>query len=175
MKSWDIFMAAALVAGISLWAHDVMAQPAPDGVPGDRLVVPLPDVSSLPEAEARDLTRNLAELNVLTENCAGHEISDAEWQLMTGTTDRLIEQLGLDALDYDREYFRPAFSVLDDPENCDRVEAETPDLIARLESMGGSTRPITPGLAQSDEARSAEGQSAEGQSAEAPQDEAAQP
>ena len=148
MKSWDIFMAAALVAGISLWAHDVSAQPAPDGVPGDRLVVPLPDVSALTDAQARDLTRDLAELNVLTENCGGRATSDAEWQLMTGTTDRLIQKLGIDALDYDRDFFRPAFAVLEDPANCDRVAAEAPAMIARLEEMGGSTRAVTPGLAR---------------------------
>ncbi|WP_282603348.1 hypothetical protein [Paracoccus sp. PARArs4] len=148
MKSWDIFMAAALVAGISLWAHDVTAQPAPDGVPGDRLVVPLPDVSSLTDDQARSLTRDLAELNVLTENCTGHDISDPEWQLMNGTTDKLIERLGIDALDYDREYFRPAFSVLEDQANCDRVDTEAPEMIAYLTGLGGGTTPVTPGLPQ---------------------------
>lgn len=146
MKSRDVIMIGTVAAGVTLLSATAWAQTA-DGVPGDRLVVPLPDVSTLAEAEAQALTRELAQMNVVTSECPDHDVTDPEWQLMTGTTDALIERLGLDPVAYDREYFRPAFSLLDDPANCDRIGAQADDLIARLEGMGGSTRPVTPGLA----------------------------
>lgn len=146
MKSWDVIMIGTVAAGAILLAVNAWAEPA-DGVVGDRLVVPLPDVSALPDAEAQELARELAQMNVITSECPDQDVTDPEWQLMTGTTDALIERLGLDPVAYDREYFRPAFSLLDDPANCDRIGAQAEGLIARLEQMGGSTRPVTPGLA----------------------------
>lgn len=146
MKSWDVIMIGTVAAGAILLAVNAWAQPA-DGVPGDRLVVPLPDVSTLSEPQAQALMRDLAQMNVVTSECPDQDVTDPEWQLMTGTTDALIERLGLDPVAYDREYFRPAFSLLEDPANCARIGAQSDDLIARLEGMGGSTRPVTPGLA----------------------------
>jgi len=145
MKSWDVIMIGTVAAGAILLAVNAWAQPA-DGMPGDRLVVPLPDLSHLSDADAQQLTRELAQMNVITSECPGFEVSDPEWQLMNGTTDALTDRLGIDPVVYDREYFRPAFSLLDDPASCGQLGPQVPQLIARLEQMGGSTQPVTPDL-----------------------------
>lgn len=143
MKTWDVIMVGAVAAGALLLAGQVLAQGA-DGVPGDRLVVPLPDVSTLSEAEARDLTRELAEANVVSDNCPDFEVTDGEWQLLNGTSDVLLAQLGLDPLAYDREFFRPAFAILDEPEACATHGPRIQPVLDRLVEMGGATAPDLP-------------------------------
>ena len=105
------------------------------------MTVPLPDVSALPEAEAKALIAELANVNVITSNCPGYAVTDGEWTLITGTGDRLAAQLGLSAGDYDREFYGPAFKLLDDPQACDRIGPTAAPLIERLKSMGGGTTP----------------------------------
>ena len=107
------------------------------------MTVPLPDTSGLAEPEARALIAELAQVNVITSNCPGHAISDGEWTLITGTGDRLAAQLGLSAGDYDREFYGPAFKLLDDPQACDRIGPTAAPLIERLKSMGGGTTPTS--------------------------------
>ncbi|AUH35278.1 hypothetical protein CUV01_07355 [Paracoccus tegillarcae] len=107
----------------------------------DRLSVPLPDVSALSEAEAEALTRELAEVNVITSNCADYPVTDGEWTLMTGTSDLLAAKLGMDPSEYDRAYFGPAFTLLDDPSSCGRIGPKAKPLIDRLVQMGGATEP----------------------------------
>lgn len=133
MKLWDAVMIAAVAAGALLLA-------AADGsFGGDRLVVPLPDVSGLDRREAELLARQLAEVNVITSNCPDYTISDGEWTLLTGTGDLLAAQLGLDPVGYERAYFGPAFNLLDDPAACDRIGPRARPLIDRLVGMGGGT------------------------------------
>lgn len=147
MKTWDAIMIGTVLAGALLLAGQALAQGA-DGVPGDRLVVPLPDVSALSDDEARTLTRELAEANVISENCPDYTVDDGEWQLLNGTSDALTAQLGLDPLAYDREFFRPAFNLLDDPAACDTRGPGVARMIERLVGMGGDTRPDLPDHAE---------------------------
>lgn len=142
MKSWDVIMTATVAAGAILLAATAWAQGA-DGVPGDRLVVPLPDVSGLSEAQAKDLARELAQANVITSNCPDHDVDDGAWQLMTGTTDALTSKLGLDPIAYDREYFRPAFGLMDDPDACEKLGPGVEGTVDKLIAMGGDTKPAT--------------------------------
>ena len=107
------------------------------------MTVPLPDVSALPEAEAKALIAELANVNVITSNCPGYAVTDGEWTLITGTGDRLAARLGMDAAEYDRSYYGPAFKLLDDPGACDRIGPQAKPLIARLKAMGGDTTPLT--------------------------------
>lgn len=141
MKRWMVMVMSAAVTGALMAPAGAQGV---DGVPGDRLVVPLPDVSGLDDAQAQDLMRELAQMNVITSECPDHDVSDPEWQLMTDTTDALMARLGIDAITYDREYFRPAFSLMDDPASCDTLGPQAPALIERLEAMGGSAQPVTP-------------------------------
>lgn len=155
MKTWDAIMIGTVTAGALLLAGQALAQGA-DGVPGDRLVVPLPDVSALSDDQARELTRELAEANVISENCPDYTINDGEWQLLNGTSDALTAQLGLDPLAYDREFFRPAFNLLDDPAACDTRGPEVAQLIERLVAMGGDTQPDLPEPAETEAEAEAE-------------------
>lgn len=133
-------LAALMLLAPAALAPAAFAQDA-GAVAGDRLVVPLPDVSALPEDEARALTRQLAEANVLSENCPEFAVTDGEWQLLNGTQDALTAQLGLDPLAFDREYFRPAYNLLDDAGACETHGPAVADLVERLIAMGGDTRP----------------------------------
>lgn len=106
------------------------------------MTVPLPETSSLTEPQARALITELAQVNVITSNCPGQAVTDGEWTLITGTGDKLAAQLGLDAAAYDREFYGPAFRLLDDPGACDRIGPLADPLIERLKKMGGGTTPI---------------------------------
>lgn len=108
------------------------------------MTVQLPDVSGLDRAQAKALIAELANVNVITSNCPAYAISDGEWTLITGTGDLLAAQLGLDAADYDRSYYGPAFRLLDDPGACDRIGPTARPLIQRLIGMGGGTTPLAP-------------------------------
>ena len=105
------------------------------------MTVPLPDTSGLSQDQARALITELAQINVITSNCPAWPITDGEWTLITGTGDKLAAQLGLDAAAYDREFYGPAFRLLDDPGACDRIGPTAGPLIARLKQMGGGTTP----------------------------------
>ena len=107
------------------------------------MTVQLPDVSQIDTAEATRLIAELANVNVITSNCPGYEISGGEWTLITGTGDLLAGKLGMDASQYDRKYYGPAFKLLDDPTACDRIGPTAKPLIQRLIGMGGGTTPLT--------------------------------
>lgn len=133
--------AAVLTAGWGVAAAVVLAA-APAWADGG-MTVPLPDVSGLPDAEAKSLLQQLAQVNVITSNCPDYPITDAEWTLVTGTSDRLAAKLGLDPQAFDRTYYGPAFKLLDDPGACDRIGPTAGQLIDRLIALGGGTTPIT--------------------------------
>ena len=107
------------------------------------MTVPLPDTSGLSPDQARGLIAELAQVNVITSNCPGYPVSDAEWTLIAGTGDKLAAQLGLDASAYDKQFYGPAFKLLDDPGACDRIGPRAQPLIARLKAMGGATTPLS--------------------------------
>ena len=107
------------------------------------MTVPLPDTSGLAADEARALITEVAQVNVITSNCPAYPVSDAEWTLIAGTGDKLAAQLGLDASAYDKQFYGPAFQLLDDPGACDRIGPRAQPLIARLKAMGGGTTPLS--------------------------------
>lgn len=135
MKLWDALMIAAVAAGGMLLATADMS------FGGDRLMVPLPDVSGLDRRAAELLIRQLAQVNVITSSCPAYAITDGEWTLLTGTGDLLAAQLGLDPTTYERDYFGPAFALLDDPASCDLIGPQAGPVLRRLEEMGGATTP----------------------------------
>lgn len=106
------------------------------------MTVTLPDTSKLSDAQARALIAELAQINVITSNCPAWPVTDGEWTLITGTGDRLAAQLGLDAATYDKEFYAPAFKLLDDPGACDRIGPTSAAVLARLISLGGDTTPV---------------------------------
>ena len=134
MKIWDAFMAAAVALGLFIAATQFAGA-------ADRLTVDLPDVSGLSRDDAEALAKQVAEVDVITSNCAGYEISDGEWTLLAGTGDKLAAKLGLDPTAYEQIVYAPAFALLDDAGACDRVGPQAAPLIERLVSMGGGTEP----------------------------------
>lgn len=134
MRLWDAIMAGAVLAGAVLaGAQFVRAQ--------DRVMVTLPDLSALTRQEAERLTRDLARADVISANCPGYDISNGEWALVNGAGDQLATALGLDPTTYERNFYGPAFDLLDDPASCDRYGPEVAPLIARLVGLGGTTGP----------------------------------
>lgn len=129
---------------MKIFAHAaaIVAVTTGTALAGGGVTVQLPDVSDLSEAQATSLIAELANVNVITSNCPDYAISDGEWTLITGTGDRLAAQLGLDAAEYDRRYYGPAFKLLDDPGACDRIGPTAKPMIQRLIGMGGDTRPL---------------------------------
>ena len=129
---------------MKIFAHAaaIVAVTTGTALAGGGVTVQLPDVSDLSDAQATSLIAELANVNVITSNCPDYAISDGEWTLITGTGDRLAARLGLDAAEYDRRYYGPAFKLLDDPGACDRIGPTAKPIIQRLIGMGGDTRPL---------------------------------
>ena len=127
-------IAAAMIAGAM-----ITGSAAADG----GMTVKLPDIAGLSDGDAKAMIAELAQVNVITANCPGYEISSGEWTLLTGTGDRLAARLGLDPSAYDRQYYGPAFKLLDDPAACDRIGPSAKPLIQKLVGMGGGTTPLT--------------------------------
>lgn len=122
--------AMMMLAAVPFWAPGA-------AVAGDRIAVPLPDVSRLSRDEAKSLLAELAQIDVITAACPGYEISEAEWVLIAGTGDMIAARLGLDPKRYERRYYGPAFGLLDDPDACERIGPTARPMIARLIKMGG--------------------------------------
>lgn len=122
--------AALVIAAGAVWADGGMT-------------VALPDTSGLSPGQARALIAELAQVNVITSNCPDYPVTDGEWTLIAGTGDKLAAQLGLDAQAYDRQFYGPAFRLLDDPGACDRIGPRAQPLIAQLKAMGGGTTPLS--------------------------------
>lgn len=125
MKLWDILMVGIII--VSAWlagSQMLRAQSAPDI-----------DLSGLSRSEAETLARRVAEVNVITSNCAGYAISDADWLLLSGASDALAAKLGMDAGEYERRVYGPAFQLLDQSGSCERIGPTAGALISKLSQM----------------------------------------
>ena len=134
MRLWDMLMIGALAAGTLLLAGGEAT------FGREAMAVQLPDISGMNRTESDMLANHLAEIEVVTSNCPSYAITDGEWALLNGTGDLLAAQLGVDPNTYQREFFDPAFALLDDPSACDRIGPEARPLIDRLIRMGGGTQ-----------------------------------
>ena len=104
-----------------------------------KIYVQLPDLSGITGAEAEAFLSEVVLANVVSSNCAGYEITDEEWSLLTDSADILArEQLRLSVDDYDSLYYGPAFEALDRPETCDQAGPGVQPTIDRLVELGGS-------------------------------------
>lgn len=108
----------------------------PAGAEG-KVSVPVPSLDGISQANAQKLLTVLAQINVITSNCPDYHISDGEWTLLTGTGDMLAARLGIDPETYDRDYYGPAFRMLEDPGACDRIGPKARPIIDDLVEMGG--------------------------------------
>lgn len=104
-----------------------------------KIYVQLPDLSGITGAEAEAFLSEVVLANVVSSNCAGYEITDEEWSLLTDSADILARgQLGLSVDEYDSQYYGPAFDALDRPETCDQAGPGVQPTIDRLVELGGS-------------------------------------
>lgn len=121
----------ASVATILLLAGPALA----DG----KIYVKLPDLSGIGGAEAETFLNEVVLANVVSSNCAGYEITEEEWSLLTDSADILAyEQLRLSVDNYDANYYGPAFDAIDRPETCEQVGPGVQSTIDRLVELGGS-------------------------------------
>ena len=104
-----------------------------------KIYVQLPDLSGFTGAEAEALLTEVVLANVVSSNCAGYEITDEEWSLLTDSADMLARgQLGLSIDDYDSQYYGPAFAALDKADACATHGPDVQPVIDRLIELGGS-------------------------------------
>ncbi|MFV0410993.1 MAG: hypothetical protein ACK5LJ_15230 [Paracoccus sp. (in: a-proteobacteria)] len=129
---------AALLAAMQL-----MPLAAGSALAEGNVMVPLPNLSDMSEEDAEKLIAALAQVNVITSNCPEYPISDGEWTLLVGTGDMLAKGLGMDPDTYDKDYYGPAFQMLDDPGACDRIGPKARPIIDGLIRMGGGTEPLS--------------------------------
>ncbi|WBU56047.1 hypothetical protein [Paracoccus sediminicola] len=107
-----------------------------------KVVVDLPNLSGMSDADAEKLIAALAQVNVIASNCPDYSITDGEWLLLMGTGDMLAKELGMDPEAYDERFYGPAFQMLDDPGACDRIGPRARPIIDDLIERGGGTEPV---------------------------------
>lgn len=129
-------LTAAALSMASLMAYPALAQ--------DRVEVPLPDLSQLDDAAARDLAQRIARADVITSTCDGFSISGGEWTLLAGSSDLLAQRLAMDPAEYDQSFNAPAYGLLDEDDACAEYGPMVQPLIGELVAMGGATRPDLP-------------------------------
>lgn len=133
----------------------VLAAPAlADG----KIYVQLPDLSGYAEGEAEALLSEVVTANVISGNCAGYEVTDEEWSLLTDSADLLARgQLGLSVEVYDSDYYGPAFALLDESGSCEEYGPRVEPVLDQLVELGGSreARPDQDAAYREEQARQA--------------------
>ncbi|KKB11067.1 hypothetical protein VE25_14910 [Devosia geojensis] len=98
-----------------------------------------PPTDDLGDKAASGLLRRLVTANVASSNCAGYEVSNAQWKFVVDTADQVANQLGLDSAGYDERYYGPAFDALDDdPQFCETQGPLVAPLIEEMVARGGT-------------------------------------
>ena len=108
-----------------------------------KVYVQLPDLSSYANKEAEDFLHQVVLANVVSSNCPGFEVTDAEWSLLTDSADLLAYgQLKLSVDDFDNLFYKPAFGALDDATTCKTEGPAVETILAELVAQGGSREPL---------------------------------
>lgn len=114
-------------------------QAAADG----KIFVQLPDLTSYSGAEAEAFLERVVLANVVSSNCAGYEITDEDWSLLTDSADLLAYgQLRLSTDDYDTNYYTPAFNALDAAGTCEEKGPDVEVVLSELVALGGSRQAL---------------------------------
>ena len=123
----------ALISGLLLVVG--AQQAAADG----KIFVQLPDMTSYSGAEAETFLERVVLANVVSSNCAGYEVTDEDWSLLTDAADLLAYgQLKLSTDDYDTNYYTPAFDALDEAGTCAEKGPDVEVVLGELVELGGS-------------------------------------
>lgn len=122
-----------LVAGL------ILAIGAQQALADGKIFVQLPDVSSYTGPRAEAFLAEVVLANIVSSNCAGYEVSDEDWSLLTDAADLLAYgQLKLSTDDYDTHFSKPAFDALDQPGTCEEKGPGVEEVLAELVALGGS-------------------------------------
>lgn len=104
-----------------------------------KIYVQLPDLSSYEGQRAEDFLYQVVLANVVSSNCAGFEVTDEEWSLLTDAADLLAYgQLKLDTNSYDDNFYDPAFAALDKAGTCESEGPNVENVLNELVQQGGS-------------------------------------
>lgn len=107
-----------------------------------KVYVQLPDLYSYQGAAAAALLNRLVLANVVSSNCEGFAVTDAETWLLLDTADIVAVQLGLDTDLYDGDYYRPAFAALVEEATCPTEGPKVELTLQELVAHGGSREPL---------------------------------
>ncbi|SEQ27025.1 hypothetical protein SAMN05428969_2491 [Devosia sp. YR412] len=108
-----------------------------------KVYVQLPTFGPFEGNEAEDLLYHLVVANIVSSNCAGYEVTDAEWSLLTDSADLVAYgELKLSTNDFDNLFYDPAFDLLDDPTTCETEGPGVEPMLAELVQLGGSREPL---------------------------------
>lgn len=125
---------ASLGALLLLSAAPVLA----DG----KVYVQLPNLASYEGARAEQFLHQVVVANVVSSNCADYAVTDAEWSLLTDSGDILAKQLDIDSTAYDKDFYGPAFDLLDKPGTCAAEGPNVEYVLRELVEQGGSREPL---------------------------------
>lgn len=104
-----------------------------------KIYVQLPDLTAYRGAEAEAFLAELVMANIVSSNCAGYEVTEEEWSLLTDSADLVAYgQLGLSVDDYDARYYMPAFDALDRPDTCAAEGPKVEPMLEKLVEYGGA-------------------------------------
>lgn len=110
----------------------------PPAMADGKIYVQLPDLSSYRGEAAESFLQELVLANIVSSNCDGFAVTDAEWSLLTDAADILAYgQLGLSVDNYDSTYYGPAFAALDQPDTCEAEGPKVEPMLAKLVTLGG--------------------------------------
>ena len=117
----------------------LLAVGAQHAVADGKIYVQLPDLTSYTGEEAEAFLAKVVLANVVSGNCAGYEVTEEEWSLLTDSADLLAYgQLKLSTGDYDDKYYSPAFAALDEAGTCEEKGPEVEEVLDELVARGGS-------------------------------------
>ena len=108
-----------------------------------KVYVQLPTFPPFSGNEAEAMLERLVVANIVSSNCPGYQVTDAEWSLLTDSADLIAYgELKLSANDYDNLFYDPAFDLLDEATTCETEGPGVEPLLAELVHLGGSREPL---------------------------------
>ena len=108
-----------------------------------KVYVQLPTFPPFSGNEAEEMLERLVVANIVSGNCPGYEVTDAEWSLLTDSADLIAYgELKLSANDYDNLFYDPAFDLLDEATTCETEGPGVEPILAELVQLGGSREPL---------------------------------
>lgn len=98
----------------------------------------LPEIPQLSEEDSAALLTDLAVASVVSQNCDGFAITDAEYDLLSGASGILSARFQLDPPTYNEMFLHPAYGVLADEDGCAQEGPQIQSLIDRLIGWGAA-------------------------------------